>query len=86
MNGWGPPGGRWARFRLRRRGSGSRQPGGDSYNDPDLFQAKELVDLASANSNVHVLTLDVTNFGDFDSFAQKVYIFHIFYSCPLHVL
>ena len=36
------------------------------------LQAKELTDIAGHNPRVQVLTLDVKNFDEFDSFAQKV--------------
>ncbi len=41
------------------------------------FQAKELTELAGQNPNVHVLTLDVTNFDEFESFAEKVILGHL---------
>jgi len=36
------------------------------------FQAKDLTEIAGKNSNVHILSLDVKNFEEFDSFAGKV--------------
>ncbi len=42
-----------------------------------FFQAKELTELAGQNPNVHVLTLDVTNFDEFESFSEKVILGHL---------
>ena len=46
------------------------------------FQAKELSQIANENSNVHILTLDVKNFDQFDAFAKQVTNSRTFFWSP----
>jgi hypothetical protein len=41
-------------------------------SDSISFQAKELSEIAGQHSNVHIISLDVKNFDEFESFAGKV--------------